>query len=174
MARTAGGVVIVLVLGGTRSGKSEAAEHLAADMAQPVTVVATALVDADDTDMQARVEKHRARRPAEWTTVECDSDLPGILRSLDGTVLVESLGTWVARQPGLHVDPGPLVAALAERSGSTVVVTEEVGLSVHAPTESGRRFADTLGALNLAIAARSDDVLLVVAGRSIRLPDTGA
>jgi len=48
-------------------------------------------------------------------------------------------------------------------------VSEEVGLSVHPPTDAGRRFVDALGELNQAVAAVADDVLLVVAGRVLPL-----
>ncbi len=44
-----------------------------------------------------------------------------------------------------------------------------MGLGVHPPTEVGRRFADALGALNREVAAASDRVLLVVAGRVLPL-----
>lgn len=167
MAR-ARGPVIVLVLGGTRSGKSQVAERIAAGLPHPVTYIATALV-GDDDDMAARVEQHRERRPWSWTTLESGADLPGALRAATGTVLVDSLGTWVAGQSDLVVEPEELLAALVERDGSSVIVSEEVGLSVHAPTEEGRRFADAMGSLNLAVADRADDVILVVAGRSLRL-----
>ncbi len=50
-----------------------------------------------------------------------------------------------------------------------MVVSEEVGLSVHPSTEEGRRFRDALGTLNQAVAAQADEVILVVAGCSLRL-----
>ena len=50
-----------------------------------------------------------------------------------------------------------------------MVVSEEVGLGVHPPTEVGRRFADALGSLNRAVADVADRVLLVVAGRVLPL-----
>jgi adenosyl cobinamide kinase/adenosyl cobinamide phosphate guanylyltransferase len=167
-----GELVITLVLGGTRSGKSQVAERIASGLEPPVTFVATATVTDDD--MRARVELHRTRRPDDWRTVECDTDLPTALRQLEGTVLVDSLGTWVASRHDRRVDASDLVDALVERSGSTVVVSEEVGLSVHPTTEAGRRFADALGDVNLAVAACADDVFLVVAGRRVRLPDADA
>lgn len=160
--------MIILVLGGTRSGKSQVAERITTGLPHPVTYIATALV-GDDGDMAARVEQHRERRPWSWTTVESGADLPGALRTTKGTVLVDSLGAWVACQPELAIDPDDLIAALVERDGASVIVSEEVGLSVHAPTEEGRRFADAMGELNLAVANRADDVILVVAGRSLRL-----
>jgi adenosyl cobinamide kinase/adenosyl cobinamide phosphate guanylyltransferase len=159
--------VITLVLGGTRSGKSEVAEALAAAAPPPVTYVATGA--ATDPDMAARIEAHRARRPGEWTTVEADASLPAVLGGLDGTVLIDSLGTWVAGFPDLVPSTDDLERALRARAGRTIVVSEEVGLGVHAPTDAGRRFADSLGALNRTIADLADEVLLVIAGRILPL-----
>jgi adenosylcobinamide kinase / adenosylcobinamide-phosphate guanylyltransferase len=160
------GRVITLVLGGTRSGKSEVAEALAA-ASPPVTYVATGL--ATDPDMAARIAAHRARRPAEWTTVEAGASLPAVLAGLDGTALVDSLGTWVAGCADLVPDTAGLERALRARRGDTFVVSEEVGLGVHAPTAPGRRFADSLGTLNRRVADLADEVLLVIAGRILPL-----
>jgi len=170
--------VIVLVLGGTRSGKSAVAEAIAGRLAGPdgaVTYVATARVDPADADHVARVDAHRARRPDTWATVECADPgaLPGALVRAPGCVLLDSLGTWVSGHPGLDPDPAALVAALRARSAPTVVVGEEVGLSLHAPTALGRRFVDALGAVNRAVSDVADEALLVVAGRALRLPPPG-
>lgn len=158
---------VTLVLGGTRSGKSEVAETLAAQDGARVTYVATGR--ATDADMAARIELHRARRPADWPTVEAGTNLAEVLRELKGPALVDSLGTWVAASPELDPDITGLCAALQERAALTVVVSEEVGLGVHPATEAGRRFADVLGTLNRAVAAEADRVLLVVAGRVLDL-----
>jgi adenosyl cobinamide kinase/adenosyl cobinamide phosphate guanylyltransferase len=171
--------VIVLVLGGTRSGKSEVAERLAARLAADARVgrvayLATAGPPAPgDADHAERIERHRRRRPAHWTTREVGAALADALDVEHGPVLVDSLGTWITAHADLVVDPGPLLAALARRASlgaPTVLVSEEVGLSVHPPTELGRRFVDVLGELNRAVAALADRVLLVVAGRVLDLP----
>lgn len=161
--------MITLVLGGTRSGKSEVAEGLAAAGPGPVTYVATGRAAVGDDDMAERIARHRARRPSGWATVESGADLPAVLARLDGCVLVDSLGTWIAGGADLAVDGAALCAALAARAGDTVVVSEEVGLGVHPPTPVGRRFADALGALNRDVAELADRVLLVVAGRVLPL-----
>ena len=160
--------MITLVLGGARSGKSEVAERLAAALPSPVTYVATLEV-GDDADLAARVERHRARRPAQWHTVQAGAGLVAVLRSVPGSVLVDSLGPWLGAAPAMDVDGAALCSALGERSGDCVVVSEEVGLSVHPSTEEGRRFRDALGALNQAVAAAADEVILVVAGCTLRL-----
>jgi adenosyl cobinamide kinase/adenosyl cobinamide phosphate guanylyltransferase len=161
--------VITLVLGGARSGKSAVAERLAARRRLPVTYLATAVADPDDADLAGRIAAHRARRPPAWTTHEAGADLPAVLRATPGTVLIDALGTWVAAAPGLDVDGSELCAALVERGGDAVVVSDEVGLGVHPATEVGRRFRDALGELNQAVAAVADEVLLVVAGRVLAL-----
>jgi len=159
--------MITLVLGGARSGKSELAEQLAAALPTPVTYIATAVVG--DSDFEARVEAHRARRPVSWRTVEAGSDLVEALATVEGTVLIDSLGTWVASSPGFDPGGAALCAAVRARPGATVVVSEEVGLGVHPSTALGRRFRDALGALNRDVSAIADEVFLVVAGRALRL-----
>ena len=160
--------MITLVLGGARSGKSDVAERLAGDLVPPVTYVATLEV-GDDRDLAARVEQHRDRRPSSWRTVQAGLDLPAVLLALEGSVLVDSLGPWVSAAPGMDVDAGALCSALIERRGDTVVVSDEVGLSVHPATEDGRRFRDAVGTLNQAVGLHADEVLLVVAGHTLRL-----
>ena len=161
--------MIALLLGGSRSGKSAVAERLAATLPAPVTYLATAVVDPGDEGFAARVEAHRRRRPGEWTTREVGTALAGALAEVEGTVLVDALGTWVAGHDGFAVDVDGLVAALRARRGDTVLVSDEVGMGVHPSTEVGGRFRDALGVVNAAVAEVADRVALVVAGRVLPL-----
>jgi adenosylcobinamide kinase/adenosylcobinamide-phosphate guanylyltransferase len=162
--------VITFILGGARSGKSEVGERLAAALPAPMTYLATgARPDPADPDWAARVAAHRRRRPVQWRTVEAGADLVTALGAVDGSVLIDSLGTWVASGNDFSVDGVGLCDVLARRPGDAVVVSEEVGLGVHPSTAVGRDFRDALGALNQEVAAVSDVVLLVVAGRALRL-----
>jgi adenosyl cobinamide kinase/adenosyl cobinamide phosphate guanylyltransferase len=180
--------LIWLVLGGARSGKSVVAERLAAGLVAPVTYVATMVVGGDgggggepDPDLAARVQAHRDRRPGDWPTIEVGAgvDLADSLRECVGTVLLDSLGPWVA---GSVMSDGDgawvaahetvrLCAALRERTGDTVVVSEEVGLGVHPSSEQGRQFRDVLGSVNQAVSAVADEAYFVIAGRVLRLGD---
>lgn len=160
---------LALILGGTRSGKSAVAERLASDGGTPVTYLATGSTDSEG--MAERIARHRARRPSTWTTVECGAGLVVALQSHPtGTVLVDSLGTWLAAHHDFDVDAGGLLDALAQRQGLTVIVSEEVGLHIHPIDAVGRRFVDAIGELNQAVAAIATDVGLVVAGRTLWLP----
>jgi adenosylcobinamide kinase / adenosylcobinamide-phosphate guanylyltransferase len=160
--------VITLVLGGARSGKSTHAERLTGRLPSPITYVATLLV-GDDQDLSDRVARHRQRRPAEWRTVEAGLDLPSVVRSLEGSILLDSLGPWVALHEEGSVDSATLCRALTERAGDSVVVSEEVGLGVHPSSAAGRHFRDALGTINQDVAEVADQVLLIVAGRALPL-----
>jgi adenosyl cobinamide kinase/adenosyl cobinamide phosphate guanylyltransferase len=160
-----------LVLGGARSGKSEFAERLAAELPPPVTYVATAVLDPEEADagLAARIEAHRRRRPATWTTIEVGPGLIDALASVQGSALVDALGTWVAATPAFAVDIAGLCAVLIARNDPTVLVSDEVGLGVHPSTAAGVRFRDALGTVNRAVADIAAEVLLVVAGRVLPL-----
>ena len=160
--------MILLVLGGARSGKSTYAERRAASVGEPVVYFATA-APRDDADFATRIAAHRARRPSSWSTVEAGSDLAARLLEAEGTALVDSLGTWLARYDDFQADVPALLDALARRAGDTVVVAEEVGLGVHPSSAAGRMFRDALGSANQAVAEVADEVVLVVAGRGLRL-----
>jgi adenosylcobinamide kinase / adenosylcobinamide-phosphate guanylyltransferase len=168
------------VLGGTRSGKSRHAEDLLPADA-PVRYVATARRRADDPEWSARIDVHRARRPPSWTTLE-DADVAALVRAGGGPLLVDDLATWLtgvlddagawgapAVPPAVGAAVDALVAAVAGAPGRVVLVSAEVGLGIVPETGAGRLFRDELGALNAALAAVCDEVVLLVAGLPMRL-----
>ncbi len=171
-----------LVLGGTRSGKSAHAEGLL-PAEQPVRYLATARRRPGDAEWEARLAAHRARRPAAWTTVE-EPDVPALVRAGGGPLLVDDLATWLthvlddagAWDAPADVSPqfDALVGAVAAAPGPVVLVSAEVGMGVVPATRAGRLFRDELGALNAALAAVCDEVVLLVAGLSLRLKGAGA
>jgi adenosylcobinamide kinase/adenosylcobinamide-phosphate guanylyltransferase len=175
----------VLFLGGARSGKSGAAEARAAAVADgsPVVYVATAQSRPDDPDWTARIAEHRARRPSDWRTVET-GDVATEL-AVRGVVLVDCLSLWLTRvMDETNAWDGAataareverrcldLVTAWRDSPGYLIGVSSEVGLGVVPASAAGRAFRDRLGRLNSAVAAASDEVALVVAGRLLRLSD---
>ncbi|MDL9944362.1 nicotinate-nucleotide--dimethylbenzimidazole phosphoribosyltransferase [Gordonia sp. ABSL11-1] len=173
-----------LVLGGVRSGKSVHGEHLLREHTR-VRYVATGPTTSTDADWVARVAAHRERRDERYTTVET-VDVAGTLRDDPATAtLVDDLGNWLAAQldavggwgdePVDLDDPrSDMCSAVAAFDGDLVLISPEVGLSVVPPTPAGRRFQDELGALNEAVAAVCDRVVLLVAGRVLELPADAA
>jgi adenosylcobinamide kinase / adenosylcobinamide-phosphate guanylyltransferase len=168
------------VLGGTRSGKSRYAEDLLPAGA-PVRYLATARRRDDDAEWSARIDAHRARRPPGWTTLE-EPDAAAVVRAGGGPLLVDDLATWLtgvlddasAWETGevpaaVGVRVAELVDAVAGCQGRVVLVSAEVGLGVVPATRAGRLFRDELGALNVALAAVCDEVVLLVAGLPLAL-----
>ena len=174
----------VLVTGGVRSGKSFHAESLLVSAPHVTYVAPGPEPDVDlDPEWAARVAIHRARRPDHWDTIETH-DLAAALRGAEGAVLIDCLGTWLTSvideldgwdqlrddwEPVLLDRLADTVEAIAEHTGTVVAVTNEVGMSVVPEHRSGRIFRDLLGIVNQRVAQECDDVLLVVAGRALRL-----
>lgn len=171
------------MLGGARSGKSATAERLLR-AEHTLTYVATGpAASADDPDWTARVQAHRDRRPAHWTTCET-TDVAAALRTAQGPLLVDSLTAWLTalldRAGAWHDQPGwrgrvdaqvdDLLAAWQAVPARVVAVSDEVGWGVVPAAASGRLFRDLLGELNTQVAQASEQVLLVVAGRELTLP----
>jgi adenosylcobinamide kinase/adenosylcobinamide-phosphate guanylyltransferase len=177
-----------LVFGGARSGKSALAERLARDAGKLVVYLATS--HAGDAEMAARIAHHRARRPAEWQTVEEPTALAATLRALcapERIVLVDCLTLWLtnlmfaARQDYPDVGPVDLPplfarerAALldwldAPSAGDVVFVSNEVGMGIVPYGAVSRSFVDEAGRLNQDVAARCERVLFVAAGLPLAL-----
>ena len=172
---------LTLVLGGARAGKSTYAQELASSGGGRVLFVATA--EAGDADMETRIEAHRESRPAEWDTLEEPLDLVGALAPVADrydTVLLDCLTLWVsnlllrggedeAAEADIPGEVGRLLEAYERGTASWIVVSNEVGLGVVAPTRLGRLYADELGRANQVVAAAADDVFFLAAGLPLNL-----
>ncbi|WP_223880887.1 bifunctional adenosylcobinamide kinase/adenosylcobinamide-phosphate guanylyltransferase [Roseococcus microcysteis] len=162
---------LTLILGGARSGKSRRAEALLTALPPPWTYIATA--EAFDAEMEARIAAHRARRAEGWETLDAPRDLPEALRRAGPPVLVDCLTLWLSNLMLAEADLGgatdALEAALRARTGSVVLVSNEVGQGIVPATPLGRRFRDAQGVLNQRMAALADQVELVVAGIPLRV-----
>jgi histidinol-phosphate/aromatic aminotransferase/cobyric acid decarboxylase-like protein/adenosyl cobinamide kinase/adenosyl cobinamide phosphate guanylyltransferase len=165
---------LTLVTGGVRSGKSARGEALAAATGRPVHYVATA--DGGDATMADRIARHLARRPADWTTVEAGPSLAGAAAAANGAcVLVDGLGTWIARALFDHdLTPAEVLddaAALATSAADRpiIVVAEEAGLGLLPADAGSRAWLDLLGETVQRLAASAERIELVVAGRPIVL-----
>jgi adenosylcobinamide kinase/adenosylcobinamide-phosphate guanylyltransferase len=159
---------LTLVLGGARSGKSRYAENLIAALPPPWIYVATA--EAGDAEMAERIAHHQARRGDHWRAVEAPHDLAGALGAVaaGAPVLVDCLTLWLTNRMLAGADTeseiANLEAVLDRRSGTIVLVSNEVGLGIVPDNALARRFRDLQGRLNQRLAARADRVVLVVAG----------
>lgn len=171
---------LILVLGGSRSGKSEFAEKIAERTGKRMTYIATAAVR--DEEMAERVKLHQKRRPNSWVTVEEEKDVLGAL-SLGGkgdVFLLDCATVWLTNLL-LEQQPTETDAALDKKEArilgqvaglvetvesglDLIVVSNEVGLGIVPEHPLGRIFRDLAGKANQVLASKADSVYLVVAG----------
>ena len=171
---------LVLVLGGTRSGKSRFGLARARELAGsgPVAYLATAW--PGDPELDWRIEGHRRERPASWPTVEVGTDLAAAIRSAGPAmpILLDGLTLWMSAVVG-DGDPdiaavleGPVARALAAirgREGPVIVVSDEVGLGTVPMDPGARGFRDLLGIAHQRFATEADEVHFLVAGLPLTL-----
>jgi adenosylcobinamide kinase/adenosylcobinamide-phosphate guanylyltransferase len=170
----------ILILGGTRSGKSRFGLETTTALAAggPATFLATAW--RGDPEMERRIARHRRSRPSGWPTVDVGADLAAAIRAAAPTdpVLVEGLTLWLSALVGDDLedpDPildGPVEAALeaidAHRA-PVVVISDEIGLGMVPMHAGSRTFRDLVGLVHQRFAARADTVHLVIAGLPLTL-----
>jgi len=170
---------LTLVIGGARSGKSRYAESLIAALPAPWkppwAYIATA--EAGDEEMARRIAAHRARRGADWKTVETPRDVAAALEACGSMpVLVDCLTLWVSNlmiaEADTEKEMEELEKALAVAAAPAVIVANEVGSGIVPSFPLGRRFRDMQGMFNQRIAARADRVVLMVAGLPLPIKGT--
>lgn len=175
---------LTFILGGARSGKSSYAQRLATQRGQRVLYVATA--QAGDDEMQARINAHRAERPAHWATLEAplrvgqaisaypsstDVILIDCLTLLANNVIVplpEPI-TDHAATSALLSEIDQLVHAYTQSDAEWIIISNEVGLGLVPPYPLGRVYRDALGRANQHLAALADEVLFMVAGLPMKV-----
>lgn len=172
---------LILITGGVRCGKSRYAERLAGELDDRVVYIATA--EAGDDEMRARIDAHRADRPASWTTLEAPLDVAAAVDDASArpdaprVILIDCLTMLVSNL--LLVGDEESAAARVERQAVAIrdaslrspavviAVTNEVGWGVVPATSLGRRYRDLLGTTNQTLATSAAKVYLLVAGIAI-------
>jgi len=175
-----------LIVGGQRSGKSRQAERLARDWlsqspTHKVTVLATAR--AHDDEMRARIARHQVDRPAGFDTLEEPLQLSQALQAASSPgrlLLVDCLTLWLVNwlmpmdgEPdldGWQREQQALMALLPLLASPVIFVSNEVGWGVSPMSREARFYVDELGRLNQAVAARCQQLTLMVAGQAWSRP----
>jgi adenosyl cobinamide kinase/adenosyl cobinamide phosphate guanylyltransferase len=169
---------LTVLLGGARSGKSALSSKLASATDLPVVVVVTA--EARDEEMTERIRRHRASRPAAWTTVEAPIEVAMAVGELEANafVVVDCLSLWVSNAIEAEHNDEQIVdeareiaSALTKREAPAVVVTNEVGLGIVPVNALARRYRDTLGRVNATFVGEAERAYFVVAGKALALED---
>ena len=161
--------MLYYISGGQRSGKSRYAQDLALQLSERPVYLATSRLWDDD--HRQRIARHVADRDARWTTLEEEK----YLSRLDLTsrvVVLDCVTLWLTNfftDANYNVETA-LGQAQAEfdklltQDCTLLVISNEIGMGLHAPTEAGRKFTDLQGWLNQYIAQRADHAIFMVSG----------
>ncbi|MBM2293669.1 bifunctional adenosylcobinamide kinase/adenosylcobinamide-phosphate guanylyltransferase [Sulfitobacter pseudonitzschiae] len=159
---------MTFVLGGAASGKSAFAENVIINSGLIPVYLATARIW--DAEIKDRVKVHRDRRDAAWINFEATHDLAHVLCERDASeaVLIDCATMWLTN----HVMDGnnlaqaqaALMQALDDCAAPVVIVSNELGQGIVPADADTRAFREAQGRLNIALAARADTAIQVVAG----------
>ncbi|HEY8895921.1 MAG TPA: bifunctional adenosylcobinamide kinase/adenosylcobinamide-phosphate guanylyltransferase [Niastella sp.] len=160
---------LIFITGGARSGKSRYAQQLALQLSNNPVYLATAR--HWDDDFEKRIQRHQAERDERWTSIEEEKNISGL--SLTGKVVVMDCVTlWLTnfftdnkydidislQQCKLEIDK------LNTAENTFIIISNELGMGMHAETEIGRKFTDLQGWMNQYIAQKAGKVIFMVSG----------
>lgn len=165
---------VTLITGGVRSGKSSYAQRMALERASNPVYLATSRVW--DEEYRQRIERHKADRGPQWTTVEEERALSR--HDFTGrTVVVDCVTLWCTNFfYDLDSDVNRTLEAvcsefdrLVEQAADLIFVTNEIGSGGISADACQRRFCDLLGWVNQHIARAADEVWWMVSGIPVKI-----
>jgi adenosylcobinamide kinase / adenosylcobinamide-phosphate guanylyltransferase len=167
---------LILVLGGTASGKSQTALDLAGQ-GGPRAFLATG--QPLDREMKVRIERHQAARSSDWETAEVPVKIEKWFignGDLYQTIVLDCLTLWLSnlkgerlRDSAISDATADLLRAIRRTKTRVVVVSNELGLGLVPVRKTVRAFRDLAGRINQQVAAEADEVYLVIGGLRLRL-----
>jgi len=161
--------MIIYISGGARSGKSSFAQKIALEKSANPVYVATARIWDDD--FAKRVARHKSERGPEWTSLECEQNVH--LLPLEGhVVVIDCVTLWLTNIFMTYYEDiektlaafKTEIDAIQKLKGTFIIISNEIGMGVHAETELGRKFTDLQGWANQYVAAKAKEAILIVSG----------
>ncbi|MBC7390253.1 MAG: bifunctional adenosylcobinamide kinase/adenosylcobinamide-phosphate guanylyltransferase [Opitutaceae bacterium] len=166
--------MIVYISGGVRSGKSKFAQQMALRLSESPVYVATAKIW--DKDFEQRIKLHQQDRGPEWTNFETTSELYKL--PIDGRVVViDCVTLWLTNFfTENNSDISTCLDAfkneideLNELKATLIIISNEIGMGLHAESSVGRKFADLQGLANQYVASKAKEAIFMVSGLPLYL-----
>ncbi|MEX2263886.1 MAG: bifunctional adenosylcobinamide kinase/adenosylcobinamide-phosphate guanylyltransferase [Bryobacteraceae bacterium] len=166
---------VILIGGGSRSGKSAHALELARARGSRLAFIATA--QALDGEMQERIDRHRADRGDAFTTFEEPHSVARVIASQCAgfdAVVVDCLTLWLSnmmlsREHDVEAESRDLFEAAIRARAAVILVTNEVGCGIVPDNELARRFRDLAGSINRQAAEKASEVYWMVFGIPVKI-----
>lgn len=161
--------MIYYISGGARSGKSAYAQELALSLSENPIYLATAR--NWDADFDQRIKRHQSDRDHRWENIE-EEKHPAQLNLINRVVVLDCVTLWLTN---FYVDTKYDIDEslkqikqafddMIETDATFIIISNELGMGLHADTESGRKFTDLQGWTNQYIAKKADKAIFMVSG----------
>lgn len=167
---------MILIGGGSRSGKSkEALKRLRASGSR-LGFIATA--QAWDDEMQERIRLHREERGSGIVTWEEPlrvADRLQLEQDSYDSIVVDCLTLWLSNlmlqgeESDIHRESENLLKAATQNRTEVILVTNEVGCGIVPENALARKFRDYAGRLNQQAAEWASEVHWMVFGIGLRI-----
>ena len=162
------------ISGGARSGKSAYAQELALSLSDNPIYLATAR--NWDADFDQRIKRHQSDRDERWENIE-EEKYPAKFNLKNRVVVLDCVTLWLTN---FYVDTKydieeslkQIKQAFDEMikiEATFIIISNELGMGLHADTESGRKFTDLQGWTNQYIAKKADKAIFMVSGLALVL-----
>lgn len=167
-------IMIYYITGGERSGKSSYAQNLALSLSDSPVYLATSRVW--DNEYQKRIDRHKNDRDERWTSIEKEKAISTVVKEGD-VIVVDCVTLWLTNffvdtknnvEQSLHEAKGEF-NKLLNINADIIIISNEIGMGVHAQTETGRKFTELQGWMNQYIAKHADKATLMVSGIPVTL-----
>lgn len=166
--------MILFITGGARSGKSSYAQQLALSLSDNPVYIATAKVWDDD--FKKKVIRHQSERDERWTNIEERRNV-SMLPVDEKICVIDCVTLWLTN---FFIDTKHDIDAslalfkeqidnLQKKTGTFIIISNEIGMGVHAESEIGRKFTDLQGWANQYVAAKATEVTLMVSGIAVKI-----
>ena len=169
--------MIILIIGGSSSGKSEYAESLAVCLSGSGSRYYIATMDGNGDEARRRIKRHLALREGKgFITVERPADILNVLSDIscpeNSTLLIESLSTLLANEMFMPGRPEDNIsericegmAALCRKVKNVIIVSDDIFEDGIDYDELTGKYIEYLGQINMAAAREADGVIQVTAG----------
>lgn len=129
-----------------------------------------------DTDFEKRVQRHKNERDKRWENWEEEKAI-GQLNVSGRVVVLDCVTLWLTNwfldleqnvEACLH--HGKLeLEQLFVQEATLIIISNELGMGVHAESHIGRKFVELQGWMNQFIAEKADKAVFMVSGLPLQL-----
>lgn len=169
--------MLYYITGGERSGKSGYAQHLALQLSDTPYYLATSRVWDDD--HRKRIDRHIADRDERWTSIEEEKQISKVVKK-DSVVVIDCVTLWLTNYYMDTKNDIELSLSLAKAEfdkllnikATIIIISNEIGMGVHATTEIGRKFTELQGWMNQHIASHADKAVLMISGIPVEIKNS--